>query len=107
MEPITTTALAVGAWEIIGKPFAVKAREYYSEKVLDKLPELLKKFKPLPQDEQKTIEAVIVEMPEEERKDEEKFKQHINNSLKIKDGRIIHAKNYIENFHNSGTTYIS
>lgn len=107
MEPITTTALAVGAWEIIGKPFAEQAREYYSKKVLDGLPELLKRFKPLTKNEQKTIEEVIVEMPEEERKDEEKFKQHINNSLIIKDGRIIHAKNYIENFHNYGTTYFS
>ena len=91
----------------MGKPFAEKAREYYSEKVLEKLPDFWKKFKPLTQDEQKTIEAVIVEMPEEERKDEEKFKQHISNSLKIKDHRIINAKTYIEHFHNSGTTYIS
>lgn len=104
MDSISITAIAMAAWEILGKPFAEQAREYYAEKVLDNLPELWKKFKPLSEDEKKTIEAVIVDMPEDERKDEEKFKQHISNNIQIKDQRIINAKNYIENFHNSGGT---
>ena len=108
MEPITTTAIAYGAWELIGKPFAEKARDFYSEKVLEFVPKLWDKFTSLNDDEQEIIEAVIVEMPEEIRKDEVKFQEYLINNLKIDNQqRVVHAKTYIENFHNHGTTNIN
>lgn len=107
MEPITTAAIVISAWEIIGKPFAEKTRDYYSEKILDKLPELWHKFPSVSKDEQEVIKEVILEIPDEQRKDEISFKKHLNNNLKIKNSRFIKAKIYNETIVNSGNMYFS
>ncbi len=88
MEPVTTVALALGAWEIIGKPFAEKAREYYSEKVLESLPKLWEKYTYLPDSDKKEIEAVIIEIPEDIRKNEKEFKKYIENKINIVNNNI-------------------
>jgi len=102
---VITTAIAVSAWELIGKPFAEKARDYYSEKVLDSIPNLWDKFTSLNDNDKKAIEAVIIDMPEDVRKDKEKFKEHIVKSLTINNQqRIVQSKTYIETLNNPGGT---
>ena len=102
MEPVTTTVLAVSAWELIGKPFTEKTRDYYSEKVLDYVPKLWDKFTSFKDDDKKAIEAVIIDMPNEVRKDEAKFKEYIVENLIINNQqRVIHTKTNFEHYHNN------
>jgi hypothetical protein len=97
MELLTTT-IALSAWEFIGKPFADKARDYYTEKILESIPKLWNKLTSLNDNEKKVIKTVIDEIPEEARKNEEEFKKYIVENIKIDNqNRVIHAKTYIEN----------
>ncbi len=108
MEPITTTALALAAWEIIGRPFAEKARDYYSEKALESIPKLWENFSSFNDKDKDIIEAVIIDIPEGTRQDKEKFMEYVTNNIQInKQHRVIYTKTYIENFHTSGTTNFS
>jgi hypothetical protein len=105
MELLTTTTIALSAWEFIGKPFADKARDYYTEKILESLPKLWNKLTSLNDDEKKVIKTVIDEIPEEARKSEAEFKKYIVENIKIDNqNRVIHAKTYIENYYNHGVT---
>lgn len=106
--PITTTALALSAWELIGKPFVEKARDFYSEKALESLSALWEKFTSLTNEDKKALEAVIVDMPEEVRKDETKFQKYIIENITINNQqRSIHTEKYYENITVNGSANFS
>lgn len=82
MEPITAAILGSVLWENLGQPVLDKAKEQYSEKVLEKIDGVLAKL-PFKKKELELIEAEIIDADIGLLTDKKNFIEFIQNNQKI------------------------
>jgi hypothetical protein len=81
MEPITTTTLAITLWEYLGKPIIDKAKDKYSEKMLDLALSILK----IKDNDKKVIKTELLKCDESILTNETKFLEFINKNNNIQE----------------------
>ena len=82
MEPFTTAIVGKFLWDNIGKVILDKAKERYSEKLLEKIENILSKI-PFNKKEFEIIETEIVNADMDTFKNEDSFLEYIDNNEKI------------------------
>ena len=82
MEPITAAILGSVLWDNLGQPVLDKAKEKYSEKVLEKIDAVLVKL-PFKKKERELIEAEIMNADKKLLTDKKNFIEFIQNNQRI------------------------